>query len=174
MIIISGPSTVGKNPFIYKACDLLNLNYITPYTTRNSRVEEKNGIDYHFISKQEFQNKIKNGEIKNWDFCLGNYYGYSFPLHKGKNQITHGLSRMALRIKSQYPNEITTIFLMPINKSKILNNLKKIYNGKELLLREQLVEEEIIHSSMFDEILVCPERFYELLNRKELQQLLLL
>lgn len=172
MIIISGPSTVGKNPLIYKACDLYDLKYITPVTTRAVRKEEVNGIDYVFLSTIEFQSRIRNNEINEWDYCLENYYGYMFDFPGDNNQITHGLSRMALRIKAKYPNEITTIFLMPNRKDRIFNNLKHIYNGKELLLRQTLVEEELCHSVLFDRIFTCSDSVYDLLNNEEMKQLL--
>lgn len=173
LIIVSGPSTVGKNPFIYKACELYGLEYVIPCTTRLIRNEETNGKDYFFLSVSEFQSKIQNNEICEWDYCLENYYGYMFDFPGNCCQITHGLSRMALRIKSKYPNEITTIFLMPRNKDKIFNNLKKIYSRNSLLLRETLVEEELCHSVLFDNIFTCSGSIFDLLNDEKMKQLLL-
>ena len=173
MIIISGPSTIGKNPFIYKACDLYNLKYIVPYTTRAIRQEEKNGKDYVFLSKKDFQSKIKSNKINEWDYCLDNYYGYMFNFPITKSQITHGLSRMALRIKAKHPNKITTVFIMPKDKDIIFKKLKEIYTGKQLLLREALVEEEICHSSMFDFIFTRPKSIFDLLYEKEMKNILL-
>lgn len=173
MIIVSGPSTVGKNPFIYRACELYGLKYVTPYTTRQIRKEEISGKDYFFLSKQEFQSKIQSREIDEWDYCLENYYGYGFGFPGDKCHITHGLSRLALRIKAKYPNEITTIFLLPNNVDRIFNNLKQIYSGNSLLLREALVEEEICHSVLFDEVFTCSNTVLELLRRKEIESLLL-
>ena len=81
MIIVSGPSTVGKNPFIAEACNLLPLHFYVPITTRTKRKDEIDGRDYHFISRAAFQAKISTNEIEQWDYCLKNYYGYSgFPL----------------------------------------------------------------------------------------------
>lgn len=172
MLIISGPSTIGKNPLIYKACEIYGLNYVVPYTTRTARCEEENGKDYYFLSKSGFQAKIQNKEMKEWDYCLDNYYGYSSEFLDDGGQITHGLSRMALRIKAKYPDQVTTVFLMPDNKDLIFNNLKKIYEGKALLLREALVEEELCHSVMFDKIFVVSNSVYDVLNEKEMKQLL--
>lgn len=174
MIIISGPSTIGKNPFIYQACNLYNLQYITPCTTRERRMEERDGKDYFFLSKSEFQSKIQNEKMTEWDYCLGNYYGYMFTFPGISNQITHGLSRMALRIKAKYTNEITTIFLMPNNKDRIYDNLKQIYSGKSLSLREELVEEEICHSALFDKIFLVSDSVDDLLQENEMKELLLL
>lgn len=167
MIIVSGPSTVGKNPFIYKVCELYDFKYIIPCTTRAIRHDELEGRDYTFLSRGEFQSKIKNKEINNWDYCLENYYGYIYDFPGSSFHITHGLSRMALRIKAKYPDEVTTVFLMPDNKDRIYNNLKQIYSGKALYLREALVEEEICHSNLFDQVFICPESVFDLLNQKE-------
>lgn len=174
MIIISGPSTVGKNPFIYQACNLYNLQYVTPYTTRAMREEEKNGRDYFFLPKSEFQSKIQSGKMSEWDFCLDNYYGYMFEFPGSSNQITHGLSRMALRIKVKYPDEFTSIFLMPNSKDKIYSNLKQMYSGKTLLLRMALVEEEICHSALFDKVFPVTDSVVDLFQEKEMRELLLI
>jgi len=173
MIIISGPSTVGKNPFIYRACNLYNLQYITPYTTRTMREEEINGRDYFFLSKAEFQLKIQSRKMSEWDYSLDNYYGYMFEFPGSGNQITHGLSRMALRIKARYPKEITTVFLMPSSRDMIYRNLKQMYSGNTLLLRMMLVEEEICHSALFDKIFHVTDSIVDLFQEKEMRELLL-
>lgn len=173
MIIVSGPSTVGKNPFIYQACKLYDLNFVIPYTTRTIRSDEVDGKDYFFLSKTEFQTKIQESQIREWDYCLSNYYGYSYEFPGSGRSITHGLSRLALRIKDKYPQNITTIFLMPSNKDKILNNLKKIYSGKDLILREALVEEEICHSKLFDKVFTVSDTALDLFFEEEVKKVLL-
>lgn len=173
MIIVSGPSTVGKNPFIYQACKLYDLDFVIPYTTRTIRNDEADGKDYFFLSKTEFQARIQEGQIKEWDYCLGNYYGYSYEFPGGGRLITHGLSRMALRIKEKYSQNITTVFLMPSNKDKIFNNLEKIYSGKDLLLREALVEEEICHSKLFDRVFTVSDNALDLFGEKGVEKALL-
>lgn len=172
MIIISGPSTIGKNPFIYRACELYGLKYVIPYTTRAARNDEKNGRDYFFLSQNEFQLKINSKEIIEWDYCLNNYYGYKFDFPGNRNQITHGLSRMTLRVKAKYPQSITTVFLKPNNKDVIFNNLKQIYNGNDLLLRQALVEEELCHSILFDKVLIVSSSVFDLLELNDFKKIL--
>ena len=173
MIIISGPSTVGKNPFIYEICERYAFTYVIPYTTRKMRYDELEGKDYIFLSKKEFQSRIKSREMNEWDYCLDNYYGYMYDFPGNSSHITHGLSRMALRIKAKYPKEVRTVFLMPDNKDRIYNNLKQIYSGKTLYLREALVEEELCHSALFDKIFMCSNSVLDLVNKKEVIQFLL-
>ena len=174
MIIISGPSTVGKNPLINKICNELGFEYIVPYTTRNKRIEEVNNKDYIFLTKEEFQSKIIKNNISEWDYCLNNYYGYDYDFSKNHNKhITHALSRMALRIKAKFPDDITTVFLMPDNVSRIFENLNSIYTGDMLLLRRLLVEEEICHSTMFDKIVICPPNPDDKFDKIELKKIFL-
>lgn len=172
MIIISGPSTVGKNPFIYEVCNRYNnFEYVTPYTTREKRIEEVEGYDYFFLSKEEFHTKIKDKIFTEWDYCLDNYYGYASHFPGTKSQITHGLSRMALRIKEKHPSDVTTVFLMPLDLERIYYNLKQIYSGRALELRKALVEEEICHSVLFDNVFFCGDSIYSLFENHEIQKL---
>lgn len=171
MILISGPSTIGKNPLIEKMCSYFNCRFIVPWTTRPMRKEENGKTDYHFVSNEMFQSYILNGKIIEWDFVLSNYYGFSDLEINTTNSVTHCLSRMALRIKKSNPSKITTIFLMPSNKARIVEVLKTIYSGTQLALREALVDEEILHSSMFDYVFKIEEKSSELLNNKRFLKL---
>ena len=171
MIIISGPSTVGKNPLIYEACKRFDLEFIIPYTTRSIRTEEVHGIDYFFLTTNEFQTKIKNKILTEWDYCLDNYYGYAFDFPGTNKQITHSLSRMALRIKQKYLENITTVFLMPNDIAQIHYNLKQIYSGKNLYLRQSLVEEELRHSVLFDKIVVSTNPSKNILENADMKEI---
>ena len=78
-IIISGPAGTGKT----ESCKLLkkklpNLNIIVSHTTRKPRPGELEGVDYHFISKEEFEVKIKENKFLEWAKVHTNYYGISF------------------------------------------------------------------------------------------------
>ena len=165
MIIISGTSTIGKNPLIKLVCNQFNYKFIVPATTRNNRANEENAKDYFFLDKKTFQQEIANRKIVEWDYCLSNYYGfYKFNL-EGKRMITHSLSRMAMRFKEK-EQSITTIFLMPKNVSKIEQRLKGIYSGLELDLRIEHLREEITHSTLFDYIFTV-ERGTDLINNPD-------
>lgn len=172
MIIISGPSTIGKNPLINRICKEYGFTYIVPWTTRAKRKEENGKDDYHFITKDLFQRKILEASIMEWDYCLSNYYGYSSFNIKARKHITHGLSRMATRIKMKNVEYVTTVFLMPKNKEKIFTVLKEIYSGKALTLRLELVEEEICNSKLFDYIFTIQENSFELLENQKFLSIL--
>ncbi|RDD30473.1 hypothetical protein CR161_06970 [Prosthecochloris sp. ZM] len=148
MIIISGPSTVGKNPLIEHICQTTIFNFVTPVTTRKARNTETDGVDYFFLSQKEFKDQIIQNLLFEWDYCLSNYYGF-YPLKNPENKITHALSRMAIRIKGHIKNT-KTVFLYPKNIKKIEKTLMNIYSGTQLELRIFHMKEEIKHSEMFD------------------------
>ena len=84
ILIISGPSGCGKSTLlknVYK--DIKDYYFSISTTTRSPRPGEKNGVDYLFTSKEEFEEDIKNGFFLEWAEVHGNYYGTSLkPIKK--------------------------------------------------------------------------------------------
>ncbi|MGL5591446.1 MAG: guanylate kinase [Mycoplasmoidaceae bacterium] len=77
IFIVSGPSGVGKKTILDKIIfkKELNLKYSVSSTTREPRAGETHGIDYFFLSKEQFEDKIKNKELIEWVEFAGNRYG---------------------------------------------------------------------------------------------------
>ena len=77
LFILSGPSGVGKGTVresILKDASI-NLTYSISMTTRSPREGEIDGVHYHFVSKDFFENAIKNDEFLEYAQFVGNYYG---------------------------------------------------------------------------------------------------
>ncbi|EEQ82218.1 hypothetical protein NCER_101104 [Vairimorpha ceranae BRL01] len=74
-VIFTGPSGSGKTSIIRYLVKNYNLLLSVSYTTRQKREGEVDGIDYFFISKQEFSNKIDNNELEEYTYFNGNFYG---------------------------------------------------------------------------------------------------
>jgi guanylate kinase len=77
MLILVGPSASGKTEATKILIQKYNLKKLVTYTTRNMRVHEVNGKDYHFISKEEFMDKINNNFFIEYVEYNGNFYGTS-------------------------------------------------------------------------------------------------
>ena len=79
LIVLSGPSCVGKAT-VRKALfemDDHNFTYSISMTTRKPREGEVDGVDYYFVSEEEFESRIKQGRFLEFARFVGNYYGTS-------------------------------------------------------------------------------------------------
>ena len=121
LFIISGPSGAGKSTIITEILKQnSNCSLSTSCTTRQPRGVEKDGLDYFFLSKEEFKGKIEEGEFLEHAKVYGNFYGTpkSFILDalKEKNVILDIDYQGMEKIKSNNNDqeiEIVTIFILP-------------------------------------------------------------
>ena len=77
MIVITGPSASGKTATCYYLQENYGIKKVITHTTRQMRAGEKNDVDYHFVSEEEFQKMIENDEFVEYVFYNGNHYGTS-------------------------------------------------------------------------------------------------
>ena len=91
LIVISGPSGVGKSSVRKALFDMpgQDLVYSVSMTTRKPRDNEKDGVDYYFVTKEVFEEKIKNGEFLEWANFVGHYYGT--PKDKVEELLDEGM-----------------------------------------------------------------------------------
>jgi len=76
--VISAPSGSGKTTLVQKLIrSFFDLRFSVSYTTRGPRGAERDGVDYHFVTRDEFQEKIRKGEFLEWAEVHGNLYGTS-------------------------------------------------------------------------------------------------
>jgi len=76
--VISAPSGSGKTTLVQKLLTSFDdLRFSVSYTTRAPRGAERDGVDYHFVIREAFQEKIRRGELLEWAEVHGNLYGTS-------------------------------------------------------------------------------------------------
>jgi guanylate kinase len=132
LIVLSGPSGVGKGT-VRKAIfneDGIDFQYSISATTRQPRVGEIDGEDYFFVSHDEFEEKIANGDMLEYAQYVSNYYGTpkSFideTLASGRDVFLEIDVQGALQVKSKMPEGIY-IFLTPPD----LTNLRERLVGR--------------------------------------------
>ncbi len=139
MVILSSPSGVGKTTLTKKIQQKYpNFKISVSHTTRSPRSNEVNGVDYHFVSFEQFSDLIKKNEFYEYAKIFENYYG---TLKKNVDQtiLTHDIifdiDWQGTKQLSKFKNlKLIKIFLVTENK----NELKK-----RLIKRDQNTEEEI-------------------------------
>ena len=76
IFIVSGPSGSGKTTLTKRVTQAIdNLRFSVSCTTRSPRPEEIDGVDYRFISKEQFEDMVRNGKFVEWATVHGNLYG---------------------------------------------------------------------------------------------------
>lgn len=129
LIVISGPSGSGKGSIIKELLkNNSNLYLSVSMTSRPMRNYETNGIEYHFVAKEEFEQKIKDDELLEYTLYNDNYYGtpkseITDNIKKGKNVILEIEIEGALNVKKLVPEAIF-IFILPPSMKELLNRLK--------------------------------------------------
>jgi len=158
-IVLSGPSGAGKDAVLSRMKELgYPLKYITTVTTRPQRANERDNIDYHFVSRQRFQEMIYGNELLEWANVYNNWYGVpkepvKQALDKGQDVIVKVDTQGAATIKKILPQAVF-IFLTPPSMKEVITRLKQRHTEStfDLALRIKTAEEEIKQIPLFDYI----------------------
>lgn len=164
LIILSGPSGVGKNCVrqeIVKS-NRLDLTYSVSMTTRQKRDKEVDGVDYYFVSDEEFQKNIDSGNFLEWAEFVGHRYGT--PKDKvealrnaGKNVFLeieiNGASQVMERVKD---DRVISFFLMPPSFQALEARIRKRKTESEEIIQERLQKgmKEMTMTENYDYIVV--------------------
>ena len=146
LIVVSGPSGVGKGTILDKLFQEkdLNLVYSISMTTRKPRPLEKEGEDYFFVSKEEFENNIKNNELLEHAQFVGNYYGtpQSYVdqlLNEGKNVVLEIEVQGALQVMEKRPDALT-VFIAPPSFEELERRIRGRGTEADDVVKERLAK----------------------------------
>jgi len=142
LIVITGPSGVGKTTIIESLLKLdANLTYSVSLTTRQPRPGEVNGVNYFFVSDEEFQKAIANGEFAEWSEVYGKYYG---RLKKDLEEqmrcgdVLVGIDvQGASKLRDKYPKGVF-IFLLPRSQKALELQLRGRKTDDEASVKTRL------------------------------------
>jgi len=159
-IVLSGPSGVGKDAVLTRMKKLLRpFHYVVTATTRPRRAKEKNGVNYHFLSRNMFQQMLDDHRFLEWANVYGNRYGVpkdevSQALARGLDTIVKVDVQGAATIKKILP-EAVFVFLAPPSLQALEDRLKRrrSESSQDLAVRLARAEEEIESLPMFDYVI---------------------
>ena len=157
LIVFSAPSGSGKTTIVREILSCYkNFVFSISATTRKKRQTEKDGIDYFFLSEEDFKKKIDAGEFVEWEKFYDYYYGTLRSVVDGN--LKQGLTTVfevdvkgAVRIKKVYPDSIL-IFIAPPSIDELKKRLIKrnTETDGDLKKRIERAEMELSYKDKFD------------------------
>lgn len=171
LIVISSPSGAGKTSICKKLIELdRNLKPSISITTREPRKNEKDGVDYFFTSKKDFDLKIINNEFLEYADVFNNKYGTLISstneLLEKSYDVLFDIDWQGTQQLSQDNNNILTIFILPPNKEEIERRLREREreSSEEIVLeRMSKFEDELSHWKEYDYV-VTNDNFDNCIN----------
>lgn len=162
LLVISGPSGAGKSSLIDEILNNIDDVYFSiSTTTRKRREMEVDGVDYYFVSNEEFEEDIKKDLFLEWAMVHGNYYGTSLkPVYKALSDgklVVFDIDVQGHRsIKEKVSDIMTSVFVTTPTLSELKRRLKKrgTDSSETIKKRVQNAIEEIKSINEFDFILI--------------------
>ena len=162
MLILSSPSGAGKTTLTKKIQQKYqNFKISVSHTTRKSRTNEVEGVDYFFISHEEFEKKISNNEFYEYAKIFDNFYGTSkdliHSLIKTNNDILFDIDWQGTQQLSKFKElSLIKIFLVPPNKKELEKRLIQRNQDKPEVISKRLkaYDDDIFHWSDYDHVII--------------------
>ena len=164
VFIISAPSGSGKSTLVGRLMKCIpDLRFSVSYTTRLPRGQERDGQEYHFISRAEFEKRLEEDEFLEWAEVFGNYYGtHRSELEraaKAEADLVLDIDVQGARqLKGKIPHAVS-IFILPPSRQVLEERLRTRSQDTETVIGRRLEEaaEEIRNYSQYDYVLVNRE-----------------
>ena len=160
MIVISGPAGTGKGTVVKELVKDDNFRLSISATTRAPRGTEQNGVEYHFLSREEFERLIENNGFFEYAEYLGNYYGSpKQPVidwtQEGRDVILEIEVQGCEKVKKVQPDCIS-IFIKPPSEEVLEHRLRKRGTETEENIQKRLARarEELPKADEYDYVVI--------------------
>ena len=162
ILLISGPSGCGKSSLlkeVYK--EIKNYYFSISTTTRQPRVGEQDGVDYYFVTKEQFKKDIEDGNFLEWAEVHGNYYGTSLkPINKALDEQklvifdidVQGFEQVITKLK----DITTTVFITTPSITELEKRLYKRDTDSKEIIQKRIInaKKEIEYIDRYDYFIV--------------------
>jgi guanylate kinase len=162
LIVFSAPSGTGKSTVARQVLERIDsLEFSVSATTRPMRPGERDGVEYYFLSREEFEERIRRGGFIEHEFFFGNYYGTLLDKTRevvdgGRNMLLDLDVKGALNLKQQFGDQALLIFLKPPSIEVLKERLegRSSEDPQALKIRLERAAMELSHAESFDEVFV--------------------
>ncbi len=161
LIVVAGPSGSGKTSIIRRLLDRVDIVFSVSATTRPPRPGETQGVDYDFVTTEEFEEMITRDALLEWAIYNGNHYGTpSDPVERetmaGRDVLLSIEIDGARQVRAQRPDALM-IFVTPPSTEVLEQRLRSRgdTSSQDIAIRLKIAESELEEApSLFDHIVV--------------------
>jgi guanylate kinase len=161
VFIISAPSGSGKSTLVkHLLANVPNLMFSISHTTRQPRGAEVDGQSYHFVTREEFEEMLAQGEFLEWAEVFGNYYGTHRGIleracSQGRDLVLDIDVQGARQLKAKIPDAVSVFVLAP-SRQELENRLRTRSEDPDEVIRRRLRQavEEIRNYNAYDYVLI--------------------
>ena len=163
LLILSAPSGAGKTTLVKAMmANFPWLAFSVSATSRQPRGKEKDGVDYHFLSPEAFNQRVESGDFLEWEEV---YRGDKYGSLKSEVEALWAQGKMVvfdldvvggLNLKKQFGDQAFALFIQPPNQTTLADRLRKRNTDTPEKIQERLAKagKEIALASAFDHIIV--------------------
>lgn len=156
MIVISGPAGSGKGTVNGLLLEREDFEFSVSATTRAPRPGEKDGVNYHFVTREEFLERISSGDMLEYTEYCGNFYGTPLKealevLKTGKNLILEIEVEGAKNVKAKFPDAVLVLLLPPsyaVQEARLRGRATE--TEEKILQRLKRAKEEVMLADCYD------------------------
>jgi guanylate kinase len=161
LLVISSPSGAGKTTLAQSLAHSERLEFSVSYTTRAPRAGERDGIDYKFVTDDEFEKMIERGEFAEWALVHGSRYGTAVhtvnrALEDGKDYLFDIDWQGGAQIRRQWPDESVLVFILPPSMAELERRLRRRATDSPEAIERRLAmaKRELEHFAEYDYLVV--------------------
>jgi guanylate kinase len=161
LVVISSPSGAGKTTLAHRLAEQERLEFSVSYTTRLPRPGETDGVDYKFVTEDEFSRMIERGEFAEWAVVHGARYGTAVhtvnrALEDGKDYLFDIDWQGGAQIRRQWPEDSVLVFILPPSMAELERRLRRRATDAPEAIDRRLVTatRELEHFSEYDYLVV--------------------
>lgn len=148
LIVLSGPSGVGKGTILKEVMkdESLKLAFSISMTTRGKREGEVDGVNYFYVTRDEFEQAVRDGKMLEYAEFVGNYYGTPLEYveklrNEGTNVILEIEVQGCLQVQEKEPDALT-IFIVPPSMEELENRIRGRKTEAEEIIQQRLAKAE--------------------------------
>ena len=156
MLVVSGPAGSGKGTVNAMLLEREDFAFSVSATTRAPRPGEIDGVNYHYITREEFLSRIDSGDMLEYTEYCGNFYGTPLReaeevMQSGKNLILEIEVEGARNVKAKYPDAVLVLLLPPsYSEQEARLRGRGTETEEKILLRLARAKEEVALADCYD------------------------